>query len=58
MNILERKEICDLFDRTNLTIKQVARQFGLTEQHVKKILMNNDDVLEVISELDAWGEKQ
>ena len=46
MDILTRKEICYLFDSTNLTIKQVASRFGLTEAEVKKILMD-----------DAWGSK-
>jgi hypothetical protein len=47
MDILTRKEICHLFDTTNLTIKQVANKFGLTEAETKKILMD-----------DAWGTKQ
>ena len=47
MDILTRKEICHLFDTTNLTIKQIANKYGLTEAIIKKILMD-----------DAWGAKQ
>ena len=32
-------EVIELFDSTNMTIQQVARQFGLTSEQVKKILM-------------------
>ena len=32
-------EIIELFDSTNLTIADVARQFGISTKEVKKILM-------------------
>lgn len=47
MDKLTKKELCFLFDTTNLTIKQVAQKFGITEAECKKILMD-----------DAWGMTQ
>ena len=44
VDLMMRKEICWFFDSGNLTIKQVARHFDLTEAQVKQILMD-----------DAWG---
>ena len=33
---IRNKEICYLYDQTNLRIDQVADRFGLTRQEVKK----------------------
>lgn len=38
---IRNKEICYLYDQTNLRIDQVADRFGLTRQEVKKILMDD-----------------
>tara|TARA_R110001606_G_scaffold85381_1_gene193639 strand:- start:458 stop:646 length:189 start_codon:yes stop_codon:yes gene_type:complete len=32
-------EVIELFDSTNKTVSEVARNFGLTSEQVKKILM-------------------
>ncbi len=32
-------EVIELFDSTNKTVAEVARNFGLTSEQVKKILM-------------------
>lgn len=47
MDLLTKKEICWLFDSTNMTVAQVARQFGLSVNEVKEVLMD-----------DAFGEKK
>ena len=47
MDMLTKKEICWMFDCGNLTIRQIARHYNLTDAEVKKILMD-----------DAWGVKQ
>lgn len=47
VDLMMRKEICWFFDSNmNVTIKQVARHFDLTEAQVKQILMD-----------DAWGDR-
>ena len=38
---IRNKEICCLYNQTNLRIDQVADRFGLTRQEVKKILMDD-----------------
>ena len=38
---IRNKEICYLYDQTNLRIDQVADRFGLIRQEVKKILMDD-----------------
>ena len=39
------QDVCDMFDTTNKTIAQVARHFHLTEEEVKKILMEDADAM-------------
>ena len=39
------QDVCDMFDTTHKTIAQVARHFHLTEDEVKKILMEEADAM-------------
>lgn len=41
----QKKELCNRYDTSNLTLAEVAREFGITAKEAQKILMD-----------DAYGE--